>query len=50
MKIKDLTWINLAALRSPRARVSIPLIWARNMSSTSVLSLRLKNHIIKVVT
>jgi len=50
MKIKDLTWINLAALRSPRARVSIPLIWARNMSSTSVLSLRLKNHIIKVIT
>jgi hypothetical protein len=35
MKIKDLTWINLAALRT--------------MSSTSVLSLRLKNHIIKVI-
>ena len=32
----------LATLRSPRARVSIPLMWAMNKSSTSVLSLRLQ--------
>jgi len=39
------TSISLTAFLSPRARVSIPAMWAMNKSSTSVLSLRL--HICK---